>query len=206
MTYRLDGIDSDQSKDIRARNHTRTLFLQLLLNLVDDEKVRQAEVVGRVLLRLVHFGGVQKHGTVTPLHKAVMEKQTQLRSRTSGIQFKFCCYNFLHNLGQLRTRLVVKTKFQRRHKVSSSDRIVVTVFSQISRRSRHKSKVSSFSYHRERGHNQPKNKNQKNNQIKRNQFPHSCTTLITTTKKTKKKIAVLRRHRKLRWRNVTLFF
>jgi hypothetical protein len=30
--------------------------------------------------------------------------------------------------------------------------------------------------------------------------------LITTTKKTKKKIAVLRRHRKLRWRNVTLFF
>jgi hypothetical protein len=103
IQYLLDGVDSNQSQHVRARDDTWALFLQLLLDVVDHEKVPNTKVDSRVLLGLVHVGGVDQNRSITPLHEAVMEKQTQLRSGAGRIEREFRCDSFLDNPWQLRT-------------------------------------------------------------------------------------------------------
>ncbi len=141
IQYLLDGVDSNQSQYVRARDDTWALFLQLLLDVVDHEKVPNTKVDSRVLLGLVHVGGVDQNRSITPLHEAVMEKQTQLRSGTGRIEREFRCHSFLHNPWQLRTRPLIEIKFQRRCNVPR-DISRLMIFSQTPSGSWNNSKVS----------------------------------------------------------------
>jgi hypothetical protein len=69
----------------------------LLFNVVDHKKVPKTKVDSHILLGLVHIGGVDENRSITPLHEAIMEKQTQLNFGTSRIESKFCHHDFLHN-------------------------------------------------------------------------------------------------------------